>query len=483
MTGSRTFTYRSSVQSVCRQCAIGLALLACLLATRSTSAVEAQSGWRAGVARAKITPQQPIWMAGYASRVKPAEGTLNELWAKVLVLDDAAGKRVALICLDVCGIDRETSDRIRNRLKEKLGLDRDAVAICVSHTHSGPVVGHNLRPTYSLSADDAEKIRLYTRWMEDQAVEAAVKAAAAAAPVSLKYGVGKASFAVNRRQNKEADITKEAAADVSGGAAWRRSLQGPSDHDLPVLSIADGDRKPVAILFGYACHATTLSGYEWSGDWPGFAAEAIEADHPGATAMFVTGCGADQNPLPRREVDYARGYGRQTADGVKAALAASLKPIAGKMRTSYREISIPFGEPPTREVLEQQKASKDPKDRFLARRASLLLERLSRDGKLAATYAYPVQTWKLGDSGPALVFLGGEVVVDYALRLKKELGGHAAIWPIGYANDIMAYIPSARVLKEGGYEGATSMVYYGQPTTWGEQVEETIIAEVHRQMK
>ncbi|QOV87851.1 neutral/alkaline non-lysosomal ceramidase N-terminal domain-containing protein [Humisphaera borealis] len=485
MNASCSSTHRARAASPCHFGAIGLPLLACLLSTNTILAADAPAAWRAGVARTKITPPQPVWMAGYASRTKPADGTLNDLWAKALVFEDAGGKRVALISLDVCGIDRDTSVRICDRLKAKYALDRDAVAICVSHTHSGPVIGHNLRPTYVFSAEESDKVRAYTTWMEEQVVETVGRAAGQMAPVSMNYGVGTAAFATNRRENKEAEVTKLAHGDAGGTAAWRKTMKGPFDHDLPVLSVvaAGGASagKPIAVLFGYACHATTLSGYEWSSDWPGFAAEAIEADLPGATAMFAAGCGADQNPFPRREVAFAKSFGRQIGDGVKAAFAAEMKPIGGTIAATYREIDLPFGEMPSRELLEQQKASTDPKDRYLARRASLLLERMARDGKLSTTYAYPVQSWKLGD-GPTLVFLGGEVVVDYALRLKKELGGTAAVWPIGYANDVMAYIPSARVLKEGGYEGAAAMVYYGLPTVWGGTVEEKIIAEATGQV-
>lgn len=474
-------TRRARTGSRCLFGAIGLLTWACVLTACPLSAAEGPTGWRAGVARAKITPPTPIWMAGYASRTKPADGTLNDLWAKALVLQDSAGKRVVLVTLDVCGIDRETSVRICDALKSKHQFPRDAIAICVSHTHSGPVVGHNLRPTYGLSAEESAKIQAYTKWMEEQIVDAVGKAAAELKPATLKYGVGVARFAVNRRENKEAEVTKLAAGQTAGDADWRKTMKPPFDHDLPVLAVtAAGTDKPLAVVFGYACHATTLSGYDWSGDWPGFGAEAIEADIPGTTAMFVAGCGADQNPFPRREVSHAKDYGRQIGDGVRTALAGEMKPIGGALATRYNEIDLPFGAMPSRETLEQQKASADPKDRYLARRASLLLERLARDGKLAETYPYPIQTWKLGDAGPRMVFLGGEVVVDYSLRLKKELGGSAGVWPIGYANDVMAYIPSARVLKEGGYEGASAMVYYGLPTSWGEAVEEKIIAEVGR---
>ena len=72
------------------------------------------------------------------------------------------------------------------------------------------------------------------------------------------------------------------------------------------------------------------------------------------------------------------------------------------------------------------------------------------------------------------------MVVDYALRLKRELGPRT--WAMGYANDVMAYIPSKRVLLEGGYEGGGAMVYYGLPTVWSAEVEEKIMAGLLRQV-
>jgi hypothetical protein len=135
----------------------------------------------------------------------------------------------------------------------------------------------------------------------------------------------------------------------------------------------------------------------------------------------------------------------------------------------------PFAALPTRDQLTQDAASKD---RYVASRANLLLGQLDRGGKLPATYPYPVQVWKLG-TGPEVVLLGGEVVVDYALRLKKELPPGSA-WIAAYSNDVMAYVPSLRVLKEGGYEGGGAMVYYGLPSPWSPEVEERIAGEVHR---
>src|SRR5262249_14974987 len=115
----------------------------------------------------------------------------------------------------------------------------------------------------------------------------------------------------------------------------------------------------------------------------------------------------------------------------------------------------------------------------LRSRAKRMLQTLDDGGKIDDHYpAYPIQVWRLGDQ-LVWIALGGEVVVDYDLRLKKELGKGRPLWVMAYANDVMAYMPSLRVLKEGGYEGKDAMVYYGQPAKWGTEVEEKIIRKVH----
>ena len=427
----------------------------------------AAAEWRAGVAKVVITPQQPIWMSGYASRDRPAEGKLHDLWAKALALDDGGGRRAVLVTMDLCGIDRDLSQRVCKRIGEKHGIERAAIALNVSHTHTGPVVGSNLRPMYFLDERQNTLVDEYTRWLEDRIVGVADEALGAMKPARLEWGVGSAGFAVNRRNNKEEDVAKLRA---------EGNLKGPVDHDLPVLAVraAEGDEY-AAILFGYACHATTLSFYQWSGDWPGFAQIELEKSFPGAMALFVAGCGADQNPLPRRTVQLAEEYGRQAAGAVDATLRTGLKPVDGNLRTLYSEIELGFASLPTREQVQTDMASKD---RYVSHRAKLLLAQMDRSGGLKPTYPYPVQVWKLGGD-VVLVLLGGEVVVDYSLRLKKELPA-GGTWIAGYSNDVMAYIPSRRVLSEGGYEGGGAMVYYGLPSPWAPEVEERVVSEVRR---
>jgi hypothetical protein len=437
-------------------------LLSLLLALAAVPAAAADPGWQAGFAAVTITPTQPMWMSGYAARTAPAEGTETDLFAKAMVLRTPDGRRLVLVTFDLVGIDRRLSQRICEGIRSKHGLPREAVCLAVSHTHCGPVVRDNLRSMYFLPDAEWAKVERYTDALPGRVLEAVDAATAKLEPVTLSWAVGTAGFAVNRRENKEPEVPKLRAAG---------RLKGPVDHDVPVLAARDAGGRLKGIVCGYACHATVLSFQKWCGDYPGFATAELEAAHPGAVAMFVAGCGADQNPIPRRSVELARWYGKQLAAAVEAVLAKPMTPAAPEAAASYAEADLPLAEVPTREALVTDTTAKD---KYVAARAKMLLEKLAAGQPLPAAYPYPTQAWRLGKE-LTWVFLGGEVVVDYSLRLKRELGP-GPVWVSGYANDVMAYIPSARVLREGGYEGATSMVYYGLPAVWGPRVEDVVAA-------
>ena len=439
--------------------------LAFLFPIASLGAQESKH-WQAGVARTVITPKQFMWMSGYGARDKPAQGSVHDLWAKALVLQDAQGKRCLLVTLDLVGIDKLLSDEVCADLKKQHGFERDQVMLACSHTHCGPVVGRNLIAMYNFDDKQHELVKSYTKELHQQIVEVVGSAVKELKPALVTWHNGHASFATNRRTNKEADVPKLRALG---------HLKGPIDHEVPVLCVREPDGKVRAIVFAYACHATVLSFYQWCGDYPGFAQLELENRYEGATALFFAGCGADQNPLPRRTVALAEGYGKQLAEAVDQVIRAPMSPLTPIVKTTYSCIDLPFGDLPTREKIVQDTMSKNP---YIVSRAKMLLLEIEKTGTLKKTYPYPVQSWRLGDD-LTWIALGGEVVVDYSVRLKKELG---KVWVAGYANDVMAYIPSLKVLKEGGYEGETAMIYYGLPSAWGPRVEELIVGEVHAQV-
>lgn len=442
-------------------------LFVIVLAVASATSINGQEvkPWQVGVAKTVITPKQFMWMSGYGGRDKPAQGKVHDLWAKAIVLQDAQGKRCVLVTMDLVGIDRELADVVCSELKKEHGFEREQVLLSVSHTHCGPVVGRNLMAMYSFDEKQRELVNAYTNELQRQLVELVGAAVKTMKPALVSWSNGHATFATNRRNNKEADVPK---------LRELGQLKGPVDHEVPVLCVREPAGSVRAIVFGYACHATVLSFYQWCGDYPTFAQLEVERRYPEATALFHAGCGADQNPLPRRTVELAEGYGKQLADAVDQVVKAPMTPLNAVVKTTYTTIDVPFGDLPTREKIVQDTMSKNP---YIVSRAKMLLKDIEKTGSLKQTYAYPVQTWRLGDD-LTWIALGGEVVVDYSVRLKKELG---KVWVTGYANDVMAYIPSLRVLKEGGYEGDTSMIYYGLPTTWGPRVEELIVGAVHSQ--
>lgn len=425
-----------------------------------------EEGWHAGIAFVEITPAEDMWMSGYASRDRPSEGTLSPLWAKALALEDPQGKRSLMVTMDLIGIDRDLSLKIREAIEAQHGLKRSEIVLSTSHTHTGPVVGANLLPMYALSEAQEAQVEAYAEFLHTSVLGLVDRALADLRPSHLSYGQGEAIFAVNRRNNAEAEVP---ALRESG------QLKGPVDHGVPVLKVeTEGALR--AVVFGYACHATVLSSFQWSGDYPGFAQAAFEAAYPGTMAMFWAGCGADINPIPRRSEDLARDYGKRLAQAVGEALEGqAFEPIEGVLQTLYAEIPLIFDQVPTLEALEERTQNEN---RYIAATATHLLENEAWMQRVRRGYPYPVQTWKLGP-GLTWMALGGEVVVDYAFKIREALPG--TVWVAAYCNDVMAYIPSLRVLKEGGYEGGGAMVYYGLPGPWAVDVEDRIMREVKRQ--
>lgn len=436
----------------------------------AAEAAETTGGWRAGVATAAITPEDNIWLGGYAARVRPAEGKAQDLFAKALALEDGRGGRFVFVTIDAIGVTRTLRKGVEEKVRGAYQLQPHEFLLNASHTHSGP----EYRPARVPGDADGKWVRAaeaYAKRLEAELTALVGRALADLKPARVSYARARAGFAMNRRLPQP-------------GAEPRNAPHpdGPVDHDVPVLRVesgaagASGSGSLRAVLFGYACHNTTLTqtGYQYCGDYAGFAQEYLQADRPGTVAMFITGCGGDQNPYPRGTLELARAHGRTLATAVEAALATQARPVSGALRGAMAEIELSYAGPPRREDYERRVSAKDKQEAAHAKR---MIERIEREGSLPKSYPYPLQVVRLGDE-LTLVALSGEVVVDYSLRLKRELGGPAKLWVAAYCNDVMGYIPSERVLREGGYEGATAMWLGVHPGPWANGVEERIVGAV-----
>jgi len=418
---------------------------------------------KVGVGRVVITPRKSMWMAGYASRDKPSEGKVHDLFAKALAFEDENGTVSVLVTSDILGLPRPVAQRIAEGAQERFKIPRERLMLTSSHTHTGPVIRDNLIGMYDIGEDQAALIKEYTDALPGLVLDAVGQAIGDLEPCQVSWGIGEAGFAVNRREY------------TLGGVINGNNPIGPVDHDVPTLEVERSDNSVKAVAFGYACHNTTLAINRFTGDYAGFAQAHIESNMPGTMALFAAGCGGDQNPLPRGTVEIAQKYGEELGEAVLSVLQSDMVEIQGPIQAVYEEIPLALSEPPSREEVEKQ--LEDP-NKYIARRAKRLLETLDENGKLDTEYPYPVQIWRFDDT-LQLTTLGGEVVVDYSRRLKYELGRDRQ-WVIAYANDVMAYIPTLRVLNEGGYEGETSMIYYGFYGKWAPPIEESILGAVRR---
>ncbi len=416
-------------------------------------------GWKAGVAKKVITPKQSMWMAGYASRTTPSEGKIHDLWAKALVIEDSVGNQAVLITTDLLGTTKEFTEKIRFRLNEKFNLAPAQIMINSSHTHTGPVLKNALYDIYPLNPGEIAKIEEYTIWLKDEIIALVSKAFSSLKPANIYAENGVARFQVNRRNNNETTLLQQT------------ELKGPNDYAVPVLKVENRKGKTIAVAFGYACHSTVLSINRWSGDYPGFAQIEIEKNHPGATAMFFQGAGADQNPLPRRTVALAQQYGKNLAAAVDRVLSEDMRKLAPKLTTSYTEIELPFAKPSTKkEMLKMAESDIGYQKRWATR----FLNKLEKGEPFITSYPLPLQIWQIGDQ--QIFSMGGEVVTEYSNKLKQFFGQD--IFVLGYTNDVKGYIPSTAILKEGGYEGSMSHVVYGLPAPWVSNIEPIILNEI-----
>jgi hypothetical protein len=431
-------------------------------APHRTQAVFAPSKFKAGLAKVVITPEKNIWMAGYASRNKPAENKLQDLYAKALALEDARGKRLVLVTTDLLGLPRALTSEISEHANKSYGLKRDQIIFNSSHTHTGPVIASSLAGAYDLDAEQTAAIADYTSQLKGKLIALIGQSIRDLTSAQISFGKGTAPFAMNRRQM------------TPNGMIIGVNQEGVADREVPVLSIKSSDGKMRGVVFGYACHNTTLTGefYQYSGDYSGFAQEAIEKAHQGVMALFVAGCGADINPYPRSKLELARQHGETLANSVEQVLSGSMTSLDGPIKSAIGVVSIPFAPPPAKEEFQ---ARLNDKNAFRRRHAERMLQRIERDGKLISDYPYTIQVLQIGDL--KLIGLAGEVVTDYSLRLKRELGGNA--WVAGYSNDLCSYIPSARMYQEGGYEVIDSMIYYDLPGPYTPEIEDRIIRKVH----
>jgi putative membrane-bound dehydrogenase-like protein len=431
-----------------------------------------------GFSRVDITPTVPVRLSGYGNRNQPFEGIDKQLYVRAMAIQPMETKQLhVLVSVDTIGFPGVLTKEIHEEVKRRHNIPRSRFVICCTHSHTAPHILPGLNNLYSTPLTEEERLKsaAYTKSVRDQVLKAVDLAVQNLEPGLLSIGSGNVTFARNRR--------------VLSDGLWTgfgENTRGPVDHSLPVLRITNASGEKIrGIVFNYACHCTTFGGdyNRVNGDWAGYASQYLEEENDGAVALCTIGCGADANPeRPKNNVvEVAQRQGQEIADEVNDLFAEgnSFSRLTSNLATNFGYAGLPLDRP---SIPELQENLKSPRQQ-VRNHAEIMLETRQRMGRFPESYPMPIQTWRFGNDF-AMVFLGGEVCVDYALRIKKELPILDAglspdkVWVSAYANDVFAYVAPERMRKEGGYEVDFSMIYYLQPGRWSSGTEEVIIRRV-----
>jgi neutral ceramidase len=410
--------------------------------------------WKAGAASVKITPTEPMWLAGWAARRQPASSAAMDLFVKALAVEDWRGERLVIVTADLIAIPRALAEAVARQALNRWSLSRDRLLFNASHTHSGPEVRPDKVPFFEIPGEFAEKIEPYVQGLEKKILGAVDAALTKLEPVTIRAFESNVSFAQNRR-----------------------TPDGPTDHSVPVLTFTNREDKLTAIVFGYACHNLTLppTFHQYHGDYAGVAQKLIESSHARAIALFLSGAGADQDPSPRGTPELCEIHGRALAEAIDKDFVGRGNVIEGRLRVAFEQVELPLQPAPSVETLQTDVRSDDQPR---SRKARFLLEQLAQQRPLPTGVRCPVQVVRFGKQ-LLLIALGGEPVIDYAREIKARFPDEL-VWVAGYSNDMFGYLPSHRVLKEGGYEGGRATLWSALPSPLDETAEKRVLDAVVR---
>lgn len=443
----------------------------------STPMSSTRLSYKAAAASVCITPEEPLWLAGYATRTKPARGKISDLYASALALEDSAGQRFVIASTDVIAVTPAISEPVAEVARTRHGLSRKQLLLAATHTHYAPEFRADKQAFFSIPDEYAARFPNNVERISTALTQAIDQAFERLVPARLIAGKASANFAHNRR-NRSTNVAD--------------SPDNVVDHDVPLLDCVDAAGRHIAVVFSYACHNTTIDpdDLRYCGDWAGFAKETLQQAHPGLTALFVPGAGADQDPQPRGTIDLSRQHGQQIADAIQQAMAGPGIEITGPIQVEWEDVDLAL-ETRCRDTITKMLKCDDPPQQV---KAQYLLASLERGETLISSYPAPIQVVRLG-SELAILALSGEPVVEWAHKLKDRFekltksapsNGEASahhpplIWVAGYCNDMFGYLPTRRVQTEGGYEGGRANLWSWIPAPFADDVEDRVTEAVAR---
>ena len=441
----------------------------------------------AGAAMIDITPPAGTHLAGSgAGDHRPARIALDPLFAKAIVFE-AAGRRVCLVILDLTIVTSEYTDRIRTAICQQTGIERDAIMVQATQTHSAPSLGYfMLDPDYPLeTSEETEYLRGAERAYGDRAAAAAVEAAVEAAcrlqPARIGLGRGvSGDLAFNRR-----GICRDGTIMMPRPLGREQQpfgisdvcyLEGPMDPEVGVCCVQDMNMKPLAFLLHYTCHPVNAYGnsdtfLDASADWPGaWSREMQQAFGSDAVPLVVNGCCGNINPWHPFDSDYRPDHQRM-GRGLSSLSERIVHDMtfAGEAALDSRisRISLPFREIPDERLREvaaildehpepprQADGQVDPRWFRAASTRSVELCR-QRDGE----FSYEIQAFRIG--GLCIAGLPGEPFVEGQLALKTNSAA-PFLFPAHLTTHYVGYLPTREAYSRGGHEANEDVTYWAK---------------------
>lgn len=422
---------------------------------------------KAGFSRVKITPPAGTPMTGFGDRdLDPggSRGVHDDLYARALYLSQG-DEDILIMGFDLLFFSRDEADRFKGALGRVLGLSPDRILLNTSHTHSGPKVG-----TWYYTPRDP----LYLDFLEKAVLEAGRGAAGSRRDVTVWAGETTTRLPVSRRK-----ILPD------GTVEFAPTRKGIVYDKLPFVLFKDGAGAPVCLLFSVACHPSMIKGddraFQISADYAGAAMAKLDKYLGRPASLFLQGAGADAKPSvtavgeetwrPGTWEDWDAA-GEMVSGEVIQALekkSARVEPALGAVLV---EKEFPLAAPRSREGY--AKIAVDPGVfdfgipevvRMWAEEQARLLER-----GFGLRNSVPILIHGIRISG-SLRFVGVEAELAAELGwLIRGFYGTGLTIPLGYSNGAQAYLPSSKMIREGGYE-VESFWEYHQPARFQKGVE------------
>jgi hypothetical protein len=413
----------------------------------------------AGSAIADITPDWDLPLAGFGMRVGPSQGVGHPLKLRATVLRQDGVEPVVIVSADILWWGAEFVGDIRRRIAGLAETAPERVLLTASHTHSGPQTPARLIP--QIGTFDRRFHNLLTARVD----EAVVRAFADPEPVTLTRASGTHDLALNRR--------------------YRFNPHGPVDRELTVLRLLGADGTVHTQFVHYTCHPTIHQGMAITAEYCGVAMHMLEAAI-GGVSHFLQGCAGDINADVNRDGSSERGdlgvvarEGRVLADAVHALHGTPVPYL--QVATSTVDLPYAFV-PDDADIADPASPAGRLGDyQRLLTEGGFPIPRVVdewfarlRDEPQRRAPSIPLELQRIDvAAGCGLLAMNGEICVDYGLHVRSVSGG--ALLPMGYSNGMTGYVPTQRILTEGGYEAGTSIPWFGLPAPFAPDVEPVLM--------